>query len=1063
MAAVLVSALFLVALTTTPAPAAAAESNATITASPNDPGATATHRATAVVQSESAGDSLNKFRLDYTAGTHPADVSNVGQNDVVKVGLDTDGDGAIDKDVSSDLDSVSASNDGHTLSFGFGGSYNLHEGDRFVVVFENAGNPDAEGTFDVNATLNYQSNPVHTYTTGLTIDGTDGSAAISADPNTDGSTANHSVDRTVGTANNGTDLTTLEVNYSTASTPADVSNVTADDVTQAGLDTDGDGILEVDLLPKLTGVTVDDGGETVTIEFDGSETLATNDTVHVAFGNVTNPAEAGDYSVEVRLDSSRTAPPTATLSITAQSETANASVTASPTDPNTTATHTATGTVGSNSDGDSLNGFTVDYTAGSQPTDVSNVGQDDVKRVGLDTDGDGEIETNVSDDLSEVSVSNDGHTVTFGFGGSYSLAKGDRIVVEYANAGNPDAEGTFDVDVVINPQSTGDAYTTGLTVENTSDDSDGTTDGSGDGPTTVDPSADVEPEPATANATATHRIEAVVGSVDAGASLDAFTVDYPVERGTTELTDVGLGDVRVGIDTDGDGRVETSLTDALTAVRITTDGRIHLSFDGSYTLTEAETVVVTVANVHNPDAGDHEVAVEINPTAADSAVTTTLSTVPPDPTRDDAVENALLVADPPAAGANATHTARITAAEDLTLDRVTVGYPNAVGLGDVDESALVRFGVDADGDGEIDRRLRAYVGSVSTLDGAVRITLREDRQLAAGETLVVALSEVRNPDLGTHEATVRLNDRSAATTPLLIGSEDARTSRFQTDGGNRTIVQYPDDETVVVDLSELQRNGVTLQRVRIQPANDASQIVVGTGGETYERVDARGRRLAQLPVDHNDVAVANATVTFTVAKSRLAGTTYGPENVSLYHRENGGWTRADTELVGETGERYRFRATAESLSTYVVRTEPPNPRQRPAIGVAELSLSDPDVVAGERSTVHAIVRNAGNASGSRTVSLTANGVVIDTRTVSLAPDESAAVTFEHAFSRPGTYDVTVGDRSFSVQVEAADESTSPTATPTTSGSDTVPGFGASSTLVALTVALGALLARRRHN
>ncbi|MFB6221932.1 MAG: hypothetical protein ABEH90_10905, partial [Halolamina sp.] len=411
------------------------------------------------------------------------------QSDVVAVGLDTDGDGVIDTNVSSDLGEVSASNNGHTLSFGFGGSYNLHKGDRFIVEFEAAVNPDAEGTFDVNQSINYQSNPVHTYTTGLTTDGTDGTASISADPNTDGATSNHSVNRTVGYVDNGTALTTVEVNYSTASSPASVSNVSAGDVTEAGLDTDGDGQSDVDLLPKLTGVAISDGGETVTFEFDGSVTLSTDDRVHIVFGNVTNPPDAGNYTVEVRLNSSRSAPPTATLSIAQASETANASVTASPTDPNATATHTATGTVGSKSDGDSLNGFTVDYTASAHPADVSNVSQGDVVAVGLDTDGDGTIDTNVSDDLSEVSVSNNGHTVKFGFGGSYSLTAGDRIIVEFDNAQNPAAEGTFDVGVRINPQSTGDAYTTGLTIKNTTNNGgtdDGTTDGSGTDNSTTD-------------------------------------------------------------------------------------------------------------------------------------------------------------------------------------------------------------------------------------------------------------------------------------------------------------------------------------------------------------------------------------------------------------------------------------------------------------------------------------------------------------------------------------------------------------------------------------------------
>lgn len=1047
-------------------PVGATGTNSTITASPNGPNATATHRVTAVVQSESTGDSLNKFRVDYTASANPADVSNVGQSDVVAIGLDTDGDGAIDTDVSNDLGEVSVSNNGQTLSFGFGGNYNLNKGDRFIVEFSGVINPNAEGTFDVNQTLNYQSNPVHTHTTGLTIDGSDGTASISASPDTDRSTATHSVDRTVGFANDGTSLTTLEVNYSSASEPADVSKVTMADVSSASLDTDGDGQSDVDLLSKLTGVTTSDGGATVTLEFDGSVTLSENDRISVAFGNVTNPTASGDYPVEVRLDPSRSSPPTATLSITAASTAtatpstsgmADASITASPTDPNATATHNATGTVGSNLDGDSLNGFTVDYTASSNPTDVANVGQTDVVAVGIDTDGDGVIDVDVSDDLSEVSVSNNGHTLSFGFGGSYSLSKGDRVIVEYGNARNPDAVGTFDVGVRLNPQSTGESYTTGLTIEAPADTDE--TPADTDESTKTEPGANLDPQPPTAHSSTTHHIAARVGEVDGGSTLKELSVDYAVSQGDVGLGAVGLSGITVGVDTDADGVVDTSVTDRLTGVWVSTESSVQLSFDGSYTVTAGDTIIVTIEDVSNPDAGDHDVTVEINPSTTDSAVTTTYTTKPQETTVGSGVEDAMLVADPPAAGTNATHTAHVTLATSLTLDSVTVGYPDAVALEDVDASALVRFGVDADGDGMVDRSLQSAVGSVTTADGAVTIHLTESSSLAVGETLVVAFDGVQNPAIGDHHATVRLNDRPTAPVSLLIGTRAPRTATYQTGNGSRTVVQYPDDGTAVVDLNDVTDNGVSLVRVRIQLANGTEQLVVGKGEETYAPVDARGQELAQLPVDHNHVAVETATVVFDVTRSRLNRTTYGPGNVSLYYRENGSWTRAQTEFVGETGDSYQFAASGVSLSTYAVRVEPPNPREQPAIGVRNLSVSETPIEPGDSTAISVSLINDGEVAGSRTVSLSVNGVALANVTVSLAPGETATETFEPAFSRAGSYGIAVGNESVSVRVRGSNATATAT-TPTTRTS--APGFGAPAALLALALLSGLLVVRWRR-
>jgi len=141
----------------------------------------------------------------------------------------------------------------------------------------------------------------------------------------------------------------------------------------------------------------------------------------------------------------------------------NGSITASPTSPGETSTHTATLTTGNDSTG-SLNGFQVDYSdAGA---DMSDVGAEDVVAVGIDEDDDSDgktVDQNVSDDLGSVSQSNNGETLTFDFGGSYSLDAGDEVVVVYENATNPDA-GDYEITLDINPQSSGGEGSATLTV-----------------------------------------------------------------------------------------------------------------------------------------------------------------------------------------------------------------------------------------------------------------------------------------------------------------------------------------------------------------------------------------------------------------------------------------------------------------------------------------------------------------------------------------------------------------------------------------------------------------------
>ncbi|WP_148294609.1 hypothetical protein, partial [Halarchaeum acidiphilum] len=144
-----------------------------------------------------------------------------------------------------------------------------------------------------------------------------------------------------------------------------------------------------------------------------------------------------------------------------------ASVSADPSTPGDVATHTVNETVGSTLNTSSWTGFAVDYSNTS--ADASNVSAADVQTIGIDRDGNesgAAVDVNASADLEGVSVSNNGETVTFSLGGSYSLYEGDEVVLAYGNVTNPDAAGTYNVTTDINPQSSGSEATASLTIAN---------------------------------------------------------------------------------------------------------------------------------------------------------------------------------------------------------------------------------------------------------------------------------------------------------------------------------------------------------------------------------------------------------------------------------------------------------------------------------------------------------------------------------------------------------------------------------------------------------------------
>jgi PGF-CTERM protein len=163
----------------------------------------------------------------------------------------------------------------------------------------------------------------------------------------------------------------------------------------------------------------------------------------------------------------------------------NGSLSASPAAAGETSTHTATVTVGDAATG-SWNGLAVDYAAAG--ADVSEVGSEDIATVGIDRGDDSSgdtIDVNVADDLSDVTASNNGETLTLKFGGSYELNAGDEVVVVYEGVENPDA-GEYTVPLDVNPQSSGGEAEATLAVGSGDDSTTTAADGGDDTTTAAD-------------------------------------------------------------------------------------------------------------------------------------------------------------------------------------------------------------------------------------------------------------------------------------------------------------------------------------------------------------------------------------------------------------------------------------------------------------------------------------------------------------------------------------------------------------------------------------------------
>jgi FlaG/FlaF family flagellin (archaellin) len=102
---------------------------------------------------------------------------------------------------------------------------------------------------------------------------------------------------------------------------------------------------------------------------------------------------------------------------------------------------------GSNTVGNSLNQLTITYP---DAVNASAVSGSDIDQVGIDRDGDGQLEEDAMVDLSGLSTSDDGSTLTITFGGNHDLEVGYWIVLDVSDLENPDTTGEYSVSVDVN-------------------------------------------------------------------------------------------------------------------------------------------------------------------------------------------------------------------------------------------------------------------------------------------------------------------------------------------------------------------------------------------------------------------------------------------------------------------------------------------------------------------------------------------------------------------------------------------------------------------------------------
>jgi uncharacterized membrane protein len=190
-------------------------------------------------------------------------------------------------------------------------------------------------------------------------------------------------------------------------------------------------------------------------------------------------------------------------------------------------------------------------------------------------------------------------------------------------------------------------------------------------------------------------------------------------------------------------------------------------------------------------------------------------------------------------------------------------------------------------------------------------------------------------------------------------------------------------------------------RIHVGEPVDVTTIVENTGREA-------GTKTIELRIDGEAVASREVTV--------------GPESSQ---------TVTFTRTFEEAGT-FAIAVDEVEAGTLAVEVPPAN------LSIRSATLDRERVRPGESATVAVTVANDGGESGTRSLNLSVNGSVVETRTVTVAGGESRTVNFTRTFEEAGTFATAVDEVEAGTLAVEESTPTTPTTTAPTAPTATVP-------------------------
>ena len=208
------------------------------------------------------------------------------------------------------------------------------------------------------------------------------------------------------------------------------------------------------------------------------------------------------------------------------------------------------------------------------------------------------------------------------------------------------------------------------------------------------------------------------------------------------------------------------------------------------------------------------------------------------------------------------------------------------------------------------------------------------------------------------------------------------------------------ENTAITELTICVKNAVENVRVTVQQLTERpAEIEIAAPGISYKYLNIVAQNITDADID---VILIN----FSVERVWITAENIDPDTIALRKWVAGAWVSLPTAKVGEDDMYFYYSAESPGLSIFAVSGSVPAPAPAEFV-LSDLVIEPMEVGPGENVEISVKVTNVGGTAGTCSVTLTINGIAVDTKDITLAVGATGTVTFEVTEEVAGTYAVGV--------------------------------------------------------